>query len=179
MTCNNILFNALKIECMHDSMVKLYKIAKDAKGIVGQSAVARALNESPQTVKNWETRGISKNGAIKAQETFGCNANDLLRQEVEISGVKLRIQPEQTLILHADGNVNESHTFMVQETKAIDERRTFNRRQTGASDKWTNAALEIMKSLDEAQKQAMVARMREFKQYLGPPNNGQALSVAG
>lgn len=60
---------------MHDSMVRLYKIAFDKKGVAGQSALARELNESPQTVKNWEVRGISKMGALKAQEVFGCDAN--------------------------------------------------------------------------------------------------------
>lgn len=46
-------------------------------------------------------------------------------------------------------------------------------------DKWTAEAIAIMKSLDPDQRQGMVARMREFQQYLGPPRNGQALSVAG
>lgn len=62
---------------MHESMVRLYKIALD-KGIRGQSAVARELNESPQTVKNWESRGISVTGALKAQGLFGCDANWIL-----------------------------------------------------------------------------------------------------
>lgn len=75
--CNNVLFGSETILNMHISMTMLYKIAEQ-NGINGQSALARALNESPQTVKNWESRGISKSGAIKAQETFGCDANELL-----------------------------------------------------------------------------------------------------
>lgn len=46
------------------------------------------------------------------------------------------------------------------------------------TDPWTQAALGIMRDLDEGQRQAMVAKMREYKQYLGPPRNGQALSMA-
>lgn len=46
-------------------------------------------------------------------------------------------------------------------------------------DEWTLAALAIMKDLDLGQRQAMVAKMREFKQFLGPPRDGQALSMAG
>lgn len=46
-------------------------------------------------------------------------------------------------------------------------------------DKWTLAAIELMQDLDPEQRLAMVARMRDFKQHLGPPRNGQALSVAG
>ena len=59
---------------MHDSATRLYLAAKELGGITGQSAVARALNESPQTVKNWETRGVSADGAISAELTFNCRA---------------------------------------------------------------------------------------------------------
>lgn len=149
--CNNILFKATKINGMHPSMVKLYKIAKDTQKVVGQSAVARALVESPQTVKNWEKRGISKGGAMKAQAVFGCNANDLLQTHAEIDMANVHVAREPAPVLYAQAR----------------------------TDKWTNAAIEIMQGLDEAQKQAMVARMREFKQYLGPPRDGQALSMAG
>lgn len=46
-------------------------------------------------------------------------------------------------------------------------------------DEWTAAAVTIMKSLDTIQKAQMVAKMREYKQFLGPPRDGQALQVAG
>jgi hypothetical protein len=153
--CNNILFNQPKIAAMHPSMVKLYRIAKDARNITGQSALARALVESPQTVKNWESRGISKGGAMKAQAVFGCNANDLLQTKAEI----MVIQDTMIGVTYA---VNEPLTAYLEPRP----------------NKWTNEAIEIMQQLDEAQKQAMVARMREFKQFLDPPQGGQALSVA-
>jgi hypothetical protein len=132
-------------------MEKLYQIARDAHAITGQSALARAMVESPQTVKNWESRGISKNGAIKAQALFGCNANELLSttKEVHLPNRHLAAEPIEA-------------TYVLQK-----------------KNKWVLAALEIMQDLDEGQKQAMVARMREFKQYLGPPRDGQALSMAG
>jgi hypothetical protein len=63
---------------MHDSMLRLYQAAKQIKKIAGQSAVAALLSESPQTVNNWETRGVSTNGALKAQTKIGCNAHWLL-----------------------------------------------------------------------------------------------------
>ncbi len=44
-----------------------------------------------------------------------------------------------------------------------------------AHDKWTAEALEIMLSLDVGQRQGMVAKMREFKHFLGPPRVGQVL----
>lgn len=151
MVCNNTLFNVLRIPGMHPSMEMLYRMARETKSIVGQSAVARAMVESPQTVKNWERRGISKNGAIKAQALFGCNANELLAtgKQVHLPADVLAIAPASTVTL------------------------------TPKTDKWIVEAIEIMQDLDEAQKQAMVARMREFKQFLGPPRDGQALQMAG
>lgn len=46
-------------------------------------------------------------------------------------------------------------------------------------DEWTSAAIAIMSSLDKTQKAQMVAKMREYRQFLGPPRDGQALQVAG
>lgn len=69
--------SGVKLPAMHDSMTRLYSVAAE-KGTVGQSNLARKLGESPQTVKNWESRGLSKSGAMAAQEQFGCDANWLL-----------------------------------------------------------------------------------------------------
>lgn len=76
-TCNNALFSVGTIEPMtdevHESASRLYEAAKKV-GVEGKSAVARLLNESPQVVNNWERRGVSEGGALKAQEKIGCNA---------------------------------------------------------------------------------------------------------
>ena len=45
-------------------------------------------------------------------------------------------------------------------------------------DIWTTAAINLLQQLDLGQRQAMVARMREYKQYLAPPHDGQTLHVA-
>lgn len=66
---------------MHPTAERLYQAAHHLRATTGQSAVARLLNESPQTVKNWESRGISKAGAIKAQAEIGCSASWLLSGE--------------------------------------------------------------------------------------------------
>jgi len=60
---------------MHPQMERLYKAAEELRGIKGQSDVARALNSSPQTINNWEARGISKAGMINAQTELGCSAS--------------------------------------------------------------------------------------------------------
>lgn len=59
---------------MHMQMKRLYEAAEALRGITGQSDVARALNASPQTINNWEARGMSKAGMLNAQSTFGCSA---------------------------------------------------------------------------------------------------------
>lgn len=59
---------------MHKQMKRLYEAARELKGITGQSELARALNASPQTVKNWESRGVSRQGMLDAQRAMGCSA---------------------------------------------------------------------------------------------------------
>lgn len=76
--CNNGVFSSQKIDPMHESMERLYRIAEARGGIRRQSELATALNESQQAVKNWESRGISKDGALKAQAVFDVDANWLL-----------------------------------------------------------------------------------------------------
>ncbi|WP_394788566.1 LexA family protein [Rhodoferax sp.] len=61
----------------HASLRRLLEIAKDAK-ITGPAALAASMGESEQTVTNWGRRGVSKLGAMKAQEKFGCSANWVL-----------------------------------------------------------------------------------------------------
>lgn len=70
---------------MHPATERLYLAAKTLSDIAGQSAVARALNESPQTVKNWESRGVSRAGALKAEEILGVRAAWLLTGEGNMS----------------------------------------------------------------------------------------------
>ncbi|MDR1367228.1 MAG: helix-turn-helix domain-containing protein [Candidatus Accumulibacter sp.] len=55
-------------------MERLYKAAKILQGIEGQTNLAKLLGLSPQTVNNWESRGLSTRGMILAQEEIGCSA---------------------------------------------------------------------------------------------------------
>lgn len=64
----------MKIEDMNAQMTRLYKAAKELKDINGQSELSRAMNASPQTINNWEARGISKAGLLDAEKIFGCSA---------------------------------------------------------------------------------------------------------
>jgi phage repressor protein C with HTH and peptisase S24 domain len=55
-------------------MKRLYEAAAALAGLRTQAEIARALNQSQQTVNNWEARGISKAGLLKAQGAIGCSA---------------------------------------------------------------------------------------------------------
>lgn len=70
----------------HPSMQRLYQAAKELRHVTGQSAVGRLLKESPQTMRNWETRGISQRGAAKAQKTIGCDVTWLLEGKGSMHG---------------------------------------------------------------------------------------------
>lgn len=59
---------------MHVQMKRLYEAAEVLAGLKTQAEIARALNQSQQTVNNWEARGISKAGLLKAQSAIGCSA---------------------------------------------------------------------------------------------------------
>lgn len=80
---------------MHPSTDRLYIAAHKLKDVNGQSAVARLLNESPQTVKNWETRGVSRSGALRAEEVIGARAAWILTGDGEMapSDSQLSIPP--------------------------------------------------------------------------------------
>lgn len=79
--CNSNWLRVATIPPMHASMERLYAVIGRLRGMEGQTRLADALNESPQTVNNWESRGISAIGAIKAQREFGCNAAWILSGE--------------------------------------------------------------------------------------------------
>ena len=71
--CNTSRVAADTLVPMHESTERLYLAAKDLAGTEGQSAVARLLNMAPQRVHNWETRGVSLDGAIAAERAFGAS----------------------------------------------------------------------------------------------------------
>lgn len=59
---------------MHKNMMRIYEAAKSC-GVEGQSNLARELDESPQNIKNWENRGPSRAGIIKAAKRFNCSVS--------------------------------------------------------------------------------------------------------
>lgn len=63
---------------MHSSLQRLIDCAIEAtrgtaRPVVTLSDLADRLAESPQTINNWRTRGVSQSGALKAESAFGCS----------------------------------------------------------------------------------------------------------
>lgn len=79
---NNKVFSQHTMQPMQPSMQTLYKIAREKKEIKTPTAVARVMEVSQQRLKNWEKRGISKEGAMKAQAVFGIDSNALLASDI-------------------------------------------------------------------------------------------------
>lgn len=70
---------------MHPSTKRLYEAASRLEPpIRGQSELARAAQQSPQTVKNWESRptGVSAAGAAKIQQLLGISSTWILEGEL-------------------------------------------------------------------------------------------------
>ena len=120
------------------------------------SALAKALNVSPQTVKNWSSRGISKEGAMAAQAKFGCDANEL-REKAEIAF--------STDVDHAATKV------IAMEPARSDLKQRW-------KDPYVDEALGIFLRLAPEDRKGAVAALRSYVQNLGPPRDGQTLSMA-
>ena len=77
-TFNQAPFSAPKIQHMekkiHEQMARVYQAAQVLKGVTGQTALANLLNTSPQRIKNWEERGVSKRGMLEIEDAIGCPA---------------------------------------------------------------------------------------------------------
>lgn len=56
-------------------MTRLYEATRQLRQLSSQTDVANAMNQSPQTLNNWESRGMSKKGMVLAQEVFGVSAS--------------------------------------------------------------------------------------------------------
>lgn len=70
-----------KLPAMHDSMRRLLDFARrntehrrTADRVQEFSDISRRLGVSSAVMTNWKARGISKDGALDAQQAFGCNA---------------------------------------------------------------------------------------------------------
>ncbi|WP_232311125.1 XRE family transcriptional regulator [Herbaspirillum autotrophicum] len=83
--CNNTLFKSGTITRMHEQTKRLYEAAKALRATQEPSAVARLLGISPQTLKNWESRGISNSGILDTAGALGCSALWLRSGEGEMA----------------------------------------------------------------------------------------------
>lgn len=177
--CNNILFKPARIRYMrekkklHPSMVRLYEIAADhGDKVIGQSALARALNESPQTVKNWEVRGISKGGAIKSQSVFGCDANELLGLTFDMSLSNNDRQATSQLTTPFT-HVHSNEPMTLRKNVAVYQA------PRSQEDELREKLLELFSQLDIAGKREWLANLSGFVDGRRPHQDGSAPAVAG
>lgn len=103
----------------HESMQRLLAIALEVAKIDGPAALASALTQSEQTITNWGSRGVSKEGAMKAQEKFGCSANWVLHNMLprligdETAQPKFDAEPaRQPVATDLDGMLQSLSSFL-------------------------------------------------------------------
>ena len=90
--------NELVTKQTHPSYERLTAVLAQ-RGVLRPSEIAKALGEVQQTVKNWETRGVSRKGAMAAQEVFGIDVNWLATGEGTMQPPAL---PTSPLLRRAD-----------------------------------------------------------------------------
>src|SRR5438874_2515516 len=88
---------------MHEQMKRLYEAAEALAGLKTQAEIARALNQSQQTVNNWEARGISKAGLLKAQSAIGCSATWLETAQGPMAAAFMPAKPDHPFLTEARG----------------------------------------------------------------------------
>ena len=96
----NIMFT---VEFMHPTTRRLYEALQDVLGIkdVGSTLAAKTLGlGSAQTVNNWEERGVSNAGMVKASSVCGIRTAWIEREELPM------LEP----IKKAEPSHNESQT---------------------------------------------------------------------
>jgi len=98
--CNTSCLVGPIISNMHIQMERLYRAAKELRKVETQAELARLLNQSSQTINNWEARGISKAGLLLAQSEIGCSVLWLTTGEgpMTVGGVIAPAQDEEGFI---------------------------------------------------------------------------------
>lgn len=57
---------------IHPTAARMYEVVREKYDETRPGFVAKLMNVSPQTVNNWEERGVSKEGMILFQDITGC-----------------------------------------------------------------------------------------------------------
>lgn len=113
--CNTRRLALVTLDPMHKSATRLYEAARKIGRIEGQSAVARLLNLSPQVLKNWETRGVSFEGAVIAERILGVSPAWLLDETGDTP-----LMTSSRLVAHDDSGHSLAAAFSsVQLDKAL------------------------------------------------------------
>ena len=109
---NNATFTSptiCRMRKLHETAERLYRAAKKLRGVEGPANVGRLLNESPQLINNWERRGMSAAGMIRAASVIGCRADWLKTGEGRMADEGISKETLHSSNIPA-GQLDERHT---------------------------------------------------------------------
>lgn len=98
---------------MHPTAKRLYEAVQHLTGVTGQSAVAKKINISPQTLYNWEVRGVSHSAMVNLEREFGIPARWLIDGEpIDMPGQQAPVnEPRATYTIEATNDVSAIHRY--------------------------------------------------------------------
>lgn len=82
-------------------------------------ALGLALEESSATITNWKSRGVSRDGALKAERIFGCAASWVLDGEGAAGEPKMSSDPMQSLDLLSPEQVYDLMMVHLQDVQKL------------------------------------------------------------
>lgn len=179
---------------MHPSMTRLLTCAQEAtkgqrRAITDFKELGARLGESSAVISNWKSRGISKDGALKASRLFGCSATWLIDGKGDPGKPDARLTEETPTGPDALDAALEVLAKAL--TEADEERRAFlghslsrlvedpsrlsNISQNIRSVVFTNGAKSPAPDTGAAGKQTLPSRLQRA---IGPKDDGEHLPVS-
>lgn len=144
---------------MQSTLAERIKDAMKGPPKVSGVELAEACGITPTSVSDWR-RGKSK--TIEGSNLLAAAKHLNVRAEWLANGMgQKRLSSDQ------------------QQNHAVNETVVAYPTPTQPMDKWMSEAMTILKKLRPAQREGALAALRVYVQNLGPPRDGQALSMAG
>lgn len=138
--------------------------AREALGWTGDDLAKRAGYRHQSAISNLEARATGQGGRRldKIATALGVHES-WLRYGPDSAVVPFVAQPAATAVAARE----ESATYSLRA-----------RRRSSSKDPWIQEAIALLSSLSDADRRAAILCLRAFAHNLGPPRDGQALSVA-
>lgn len=146
---------------MHKSFSRLLEAFRNAVGEAAHGeremqTLGDLVGASSQTLTNWKTRGVSKQGALAASKAFGCSAAFILdgigglqSEPMAISEVRLTLGSHAMLMAQAVANESEEERALIAQQVAYMLRHGPSERISNAIDALTSVNVVIPPMGDE------------------------------